>query len=150
MTPHSSPFIVLPSCGKHHLIVANGSHAPVVKCGKWQHSTTTFPSLNQTGSKPPSKIWHQHSHLGNPLFNLLKPLFLSLSSTFIVMFEFAKQRCAIFSPSTDKNTEPFDRSYYDVWGLVSASNMSRTKWFVSFIGYCIVLMLLGYFYERYI
>ena len=50
--------------------------------------------------------------------------------------EFAKNHHATFSLSSNKSIEPFDLIHSDVWGPAPISNISGTKWFVSFIDDC--------------
>ena len=60
----------------------------------------------------------------------------SINSFHYDVYEFSRNHHATFALSSNKSIEPFDLIHSNVWGPAPISNISGTKWFISFIDDC--------------
>ncbi|KAL5787125.1 hypothetical protein ACOSP7_004074 [Xanthoceras sorbifolium] len=85
------------------------------------------------------KLWFYHLRLGHPSVGTLKVMFPSLfknlgaENFYCDICEFAKHKRVFFPISNKRSFVSFYLVHSDIWG---SSNVSGTKWFVSFIDDC--------------
>ena len=81
----------------------------------------------------------RHYRLGHPTFPYLKALFPSLfknkdSSLLHCDFcQLATQTCVLFLARIYKPSQPFSLLHSDMWGPSRVNNLSKAKWFITFI-----------------
>ncbi|BBH03624.1 hypothetical protein Prudu_014548 [Prunus dulcis] len=102
---------------------------------------TSSPTVHalQSATDSSRDIWLWHKRLGHPSFIYLQKLFPSLlSSVDLSQFkceicELAKHHRVSYPLSINKSSAPFALVHSDVWGPSRVSNLSNSKWFVTFI-----------------
>ncbi|CAL8175713.1 unnamed protein product [Prunus armeniaca] len=102
---------------------------------------TSSPTVHalQSATDSSRDIWLWHKRLGHPSFIYLQKLFPSLlSSVDLSQFkceicELAKHHRVSYPLSINKSYAPFALVHSDVWGPSRVSNLSNSKWFVTFI-----------------
>ncbi|CAL9013295.1 unnamed protein product [Prunus brigantina] len=104
-------------------------------------SYTSSPTVHalQSATDSSRDVWLWHKRLGHPSFIYLQKLFPSLlSSVDLSQFkceicELAKHHRVSYPLSINKSSAPFALVHSDVWGHSRVSNLSNSKWFVTFI-----------------
>ena len=88
------------------------------------------------------KVFLYHCRLGHPSFRVMKQLFpsffknLDVESLCCEVCELAKHKRVSFPVSNKISTSPFYLIHTDVWGPSNVSNISGSRWFVTFIDDC--------------
>ena len=89
------------------------------------------------------KIWLYHRRFGYPSFRTLKILFPSLFRKLDVksfhcdVYKLAKHKHSTFLTNNDKkSSKPFHLTHSDIRGPSFVPNISKARWFVSFIDDC--------------
>ena len=88
------------------------------------------------------KIWLHHHRLGHPSFRVIQVLFPSLFKSLDVenfhcdVCELAKHKLVSFPISNKRSLFPFYLVHSEIWGPSTIPNVSRARWFVSFIDDC--------------
>ena len=83
----------------------------------------------------------RHYRLGHPTFPYLKTLFPSLfknKDLSLLDCDFcrmAKQTHVSFFAHTYKPSQAFSFNHSDIWGPSRINNLSKAKWFITFIDY---------------
>lgn len=99
-----------------------------------------FRSSNQSSlvivSKSNIILWHQQ--LGHPNFEYLRVLYPSISSNKIQNFHcehciLTKQTKSSHPNHIYKPSKSFHFIHSDVWGLAKTTNLTNTRWFITFI-----------------
>ena len=105
--------------------------------GKSSHSF-----VSEVFSFNKEKVWLHHHRLGHPSFRVIKILFPSLFKGLDVehfhceVCELAKHKRVSFPVSNKRSSIPFYLIHSDIWGPSPIPNITRAKWFVSFIDDC--------------
>jgi hypothetical protein len=105
--------------------------------GKLSHS---FVFAHFSSNK--EKVWLHHRRLGHPSFRVIKIMFPSLFKGLNVenfhseVCELAKHKRVPFPVSNRRSSIHFYLIHSDIWGPSTIPNVSRARWFVSFIDDC--------------
>ena len=98
--------------------------------------------LTQSSISNKEQIWLHHFHLGHPSFSVLRTMFpllfkfIDVDSFHCDVCEFAKHHRVSFPLSNKKCSIPFTLVHSNIWGPARVPNISRARWFVSFIDDC--------------
>ncbi|KAJ9541315.1 hypothetical protein OSB04_027821 [Centaurea solstitialis] len=98
-----------------------------------------LPCNLASASSIPSDIMLWHNRLGHPSFPYLNKLFpqlfinKDLSSFHCEICQLAKHTRIPFKSRPYTSSKPFSLIHSDLWGPSRVTNMSRTRWFITFI-----------------